>query len=203
MINMAKDVIMPQGLIDLRAELKRMQSVARRHNGGKGYSIVSFDKIADFERRISAMEQEIARLKQEYGSGSAFKGEFKSRYNRTEAQINASKSNINAWNDLRKKYGTEKAKRIATRRRNLKKTFQEETSGNVPSSGKAARDRYSAIMDTLNEADRQKFREDYDSLTVLEVGSKWLEEGDWDEDEYMDADEAEELLIAWEKWMAG
>lgn len=142
-------------------------------------------------------------MAQEYGSGSAFKGEFKSRYSRTEAQINAARANINAWNDLRKKYGTEKAKRIAARRRNLKKTFQEGTSGNVPSSGKAAHDRYKAIMDSLNEADRQKFREEYDSLAVLEVGSKWLEEGDWDEDEYMDADEAEELLIAWEKWMAG
>lgn len=202
---MAKDVIMPQGLIDLRTELKRMQAVARRHNGGKGYSIVSFDKIADFERRISAMEQEIARLKQEYGSGSAFKGESKSRYSRTEAQINAAKSNIKEWNRLRSEYGMDKAKRIAERRRNLKKTFKNK-SLDVPHSGTAAQDRFKAIMDSIREGDRDRFRGDdetyYDSHDILDIGTQWLEENDFNEDEYMDADEAEELLRAWTRWQA-
>lgn len=201
---MAKDVIMPQGLIDLRAELKRMQAVARRHNGGKGYSIVSFDKIADFERKISAMEQEIARLIQEHGSGSAFKGESssKSRYGPTEAQINAARANIQEWNRLRSKYGTKKAKEIAARRRNLKKTFKEEGSGSVPLTGSAAHDRYTAIMDSLPPELRDKIRDENDSEDVLEAGSRWLEEDEFEEGEYMDADVAQELIDSWLKWSA-
>lgn len=128
---------------------------------------------------------------------------YEGRYTRkqTEAQKQAARANIKEWNRLRSEYGLEKAKKIAARRRDLKQTFKDSNSS-VPKSEKDAHDRFKAIMNTLDEADRQKFREEYDSLAVLEVGSKWLEEGDWDEDQYMDADEAEELLIAWETWMA-
>ena len=136
-----------------------------------------------------------------FSTNSDYEPKYYGKRKQTEAQKEAAIKNIQEWNRLRSKYGLEKAKKIASRRRDLKQTFKE-PNPNVPKSGKAAQDRFKAIMNTFDESDRQKFREEYDSLDVLEVGSKWLEEGDWDEDQYMDVDEAEELLVVWEKWMA-
>lgn len=125
-----------------------------------------------------------------------------SRPRRTEKQIEAAKANIKAWNDLKDKYGPEKAKEIARRRRNLKKTFKEEGTGNVPLQHRPAQDRFTAIMDSLPESERERIRTTNDSEDILEAGSRWLEEKEFEEGEYMDADVAQELIDAWSRWDA-
>lgn len=121
-------------------------------------------------------------------------------YGPTKPQIEAAKKNLAEWSRLKSSYGVEKAKKIAERRRNLKKTFSR-NSTIVPKSGKGAQDRFKAIMDSLDDADRESIRDYYDSHDILEVGTQWLETEDFDENEYMDVDTAEELLNAYERWM--
>lgn len=131
--------------------------------------------------------------------------DYESKYykrKQTEAQKQAAKANLEDWNRLKKTYGLEKAKSIAARRRNLKRTFKEEGSGNVPLEGRAAHDRFTAIMDSLSPEERQRIKEQNDSEDVLEAGSRWLEEEEFEEDEYMDADVAQELIDSWLKWSA-
>ena len=137
-----------------------------------------------------------------FSTNSDYEPKYYGKRKQTEAQKQAARANFNEWNRLRSEYGLEKAKRIAARRRVLKQTFKNGSISNVPETKEERMDRFGAIILTLPKDSRQKFREEYDSMSVLEVGSKWLEEGDWDEDQYMDEDEAEELLVAWEKWMA-
>lgn len=126
-------------------------------------------------------------------------------YGRSEKQKEAAVKNIQEWNRLRSQYGMNKAKRIAERRRNLKKTFKNRPF-DVPHENKPAQDRFKAIMDSIREEDRDRFRKGeetyYDSHDILDVGTQWLEEKDFNEDEYMDADEAEELLRSWTRWNA-
>lgn len=140
-----------------------------------------------------------------FSTNSDYEPKYYGKRKQTEAQKEAAKSNIQDWNRLRKTYGLEKAKNIAQRRRNLKKTFKNQAI-DVPHDGEAAQDRFKAIMDSIREGDRDRFRGDdetyYDSHDILDVGTQWLEENDFDEDEYMDADEAEELLRAWTRWQA-
>ena len=192
---MAKNVIIPQGLIDLRSELMRMQKVARKHNGGKGYSIVSFDKIADFERRITAMEKEIARLQQEYGSGSAFKGNYEGRYNQSAKQREAARTNISNWNALVKEYGRDKAKKMKDRVGNANKLYDmvfnkafyidpdklPEIQGGA-TRGQAAKDRYSQIVDIVFNG-AYELAHAYDSDDLFDAIDNYDPElpGDFDE----------------------
>lgn len=118
----------------------------------------------------------------------------------TEKQLEAAKANLADWQRLKSSYGMEKAKKIAERRRNLKKTMGGH-SYDVPKRGTAAQDRFRAIMDSLNDSDRESIRDYYDSNDILEVGTQWLDSDELGEDEYMDAETAEELLNAYERWM--
>lgn len=135
-----------------------------------------------------------------FSNDKPYEGRYKKE--RTEAQKQAAIKNLQDWNRLRSNYGLEKAKEIATRRRNLKKTFNEEGTGNVPLKNRPAQDRFAAIMDSLPPEERERIRETNDSEDVLEAGSRWLEEKEFEEDEYMDADVAQELIDSWLRWSA-
>ena len=187
-------------ILMLRTELKRMQQVARRASGGKGFTIGQFDKITDKDAKIEAMQAEINRLTGQFGYGSAFKGEYKSKYYSGSARKKeAAKANLAEWQRLVNTYGKDKAKQIAERKRNFKKTFNNKSS-DVPKTGNAAHDRFTAIMDSLDESDRELIRDYYDSEDVLDVGTQWLD-NDISEDEYVDADVAKEMLDAYVRWM--
>lgn len=140
-----------------------------------------------------------------FSTNSDYEPKYYGKRKQTAAQQEAAMRNLQEWHRLRSEYGMDKAKRIAERRRNLKKTFKNKPF-DVPHGGTDAQDRFKAIMDSIREEDRDRFRgEDetyYDSHDILDVGTQWLEENDFNEDEYMDADEAEELLRAWTKWQA-
>lgn len=140
-----------------------------------------------------------------FSTNSDYEPKYYGKRKQTAAQQEAAMRNLQEWNRLRSNYGMEKAKRIAERRRNLKKTFKQ-SPNTAPHGGTAAQDRFKSIMDSIREEDRDRFRGDeetyFDSHDILDVGTQWLEENDFDEDEYIDADEAEELLRSWARWKA-
>jgi hypothetical protein len=114
-------------------------------------------------------------------------------YGRSDKQRESARRNINQWNALRSKYGTEKAKEISRRRRDLRQVMENRSNfSSTPHSGQAAQDLFRSIMNVFDEADREHIREGYVSGDILDLGEQWIEE--YDEDEYMDADIAEELL---------
>lgn len=125
---------------------------------------------------------------------------------RTEKQIAASKKNFESWNRLRSKYGTKKAQEIVKKRRSLKEFLK--TKRTIPTKEKGAHDLYSLIMDNLMEEERERFRgnaenvDTYVSKDVLDVGYHYLLTEDFEEGQYIDADEFEELLQQWEEWLA-
>ena len=114
-------------------------------------------------------------------------------YVRSDKQKESARRNIQAWNQLREKYGTEKAKEISRRRRDLRQVMKNKTAfSSTPHSGTAAQDLFKSIMNTFDEGDRDRIRGGYVSGDILDLGETWIEE--YDEDEYMDPDIAEELL---------
>ena len=114
-------------------------------------------------------------------------------YGRSDKQIESARRNINQWNALRSKYGTEKAKEISRRRRDLRQVMKNRTAmSSTPHSGQAAQDLFKSIMNVFDDADRERIREGYVSGDILDLGEQWIEE--YNEDEYMDADIADELL---------
>lgn len=115
-------------------------------------------------------------------------------YGSSDKQKESARRNIKAWNDLRKKYGLEKAKDIAQRRRDMRKVVtNKEFTRSTPHGGTAAQDLFASIMDIFDgDASKEKIRSGYDSDDILDLGEQWIEK--YDEDEYMDPDIAEELL---------
>lgn len=114
-------------------------------------------------------------------------------YGRSDKQKESARRNIQAWNQLRDKYGNEKAKEISRRRRDLRQVMKNKTAfSSTPHSGTAAQDLFKSIMNTFDEGDRDRIRDGYVSGDILDLGESWIEE--YDEDEYMDPDIAEELL---------
>ena len=136
-----------------------------------------------------------------FSSNKPYESKYYGKRKQTAAQQEAARANIKAWNDLKDKYGPEKAKRIAERRRNLKKTFND-SQNMVPKGGSAAQDRFKAIMDSLPESERERIKKGNDSEDILDVGSRWLEREDYDGEEYMDVAEVDEMLNSWRKWRA-
>lgn len=136
-----------------------------------------------------------------FSTNSDYEPKYYGKRKQTAAQKEAAMKNIKEWNRLRSDYGMEKAKRIAERKRNLKKTFSE-SQNMVPKSGTAAHDRFKAIIDSLPESERDRIRDGNDSEDILDVGSRWIENDDYDGEEYMDVDEVDEMLNAWRKWRA-
>ena len=108
-----------------------------------------------------------------------------------------------AYQDLKEKYGKERAKEISKKIREFRKKYDTtQLKGSAPQSGKAAQDLFGHIMDSLSPDERDRFRrETYDSRDILDVGESWVMAEDLDEGEYFDPDEFEELLNAWEKWL--
>lgn len=114
-------------------------------------------------------------------------------YGRSDKQIESARRNIKQWNDLKDKYGEEKAKEISRRRRDLRKVMKNKTfTSTAPHSGQAAHDLFKSIMNIFDEGNRDKIRKGYESDDILDLGESWVEK--YDEDEYMDPDIAEELL---------
>lgn len=92
--------------------------------------------------------------------------------------------NLTYWNALRKKYGTQRAKEIVEARGHKR----------VHKTGTASHDLFETIMDKVSEEDRDKLRDQWDSDSVLEVGSTWVNRPDGN---YITFEEADNMLKNW------
>ena len=104
-------------------------------------------------------------------------------YGSSDKQKESARRNIGQWNALRSKYGTEKAKEISRRRRDLRQVMKNKTfSSTTPHSGAAAHDLFKSIMNTFEEGDRERIRDGYVSGDILDLGESWIEEYDEDDE---------------------
>ncbi len=92
--------------------------------------------------------------------------------------------NLTYWNALRKKYGTKRAKEIVEARGHKR----------VYKTGTASHDLFETIMDKVSEEDRDRLRDQWDSDSVLEVGSTWVNRPNGN---YITFEEADNMLKNW------
>lgn len=119
---------------------------------------------------------------------------------RTEKQKETARKNISQWNEMRKKYGTKKAKELMASRRKIKAMMarqekEQKEVKSVPKTGSEAHDLYKAIMDELPEDSRDNIRDYYMSGDVIDVGYEEISKKDLKStDNLLDPKEFEEKL---------
>lgn len=128
---------------------------------------------------------------------------------RTEKQKETARKNISQWNEMRKKYGTKRAKEMMANRRKLRSLVKEikkspeaeaskqgqDTTPSVPKTGTAAHDLYKAIMDELPEDSRDNIRDYYMSGDVIDVGYEVISKKDLKStDNLLDPEEFEKKI---------
>lgn len=107
-----------------------------------------------------------------------------------------------AYQDLKRRYGKERAKEMSKKIREFRKKYDRaQLRGSAPHSGQAAHELFGRIMDSMSPSDRDGMREAYDSHDILDVGESWVNDMDLDEGEYADADEFDEMMMAYRKWI--